>query len=60
MLERLKHPNVVHLVGVIVNPPQLVLELAPKGSLASFLDNKTPLPRLLVFAIASQVNIKNP
>ena len=56
ILKRIAHPYLVGMVGVVLQPLQLVLELAPLGSLSQLVvkQNKK-FPRMLMHNSAAQV-----
>ena len=56
ILSKLKHPNVVSLIGVVDQRPDyfLILELCEGGSLRDYLKANTPVHELLCFAWAEQ------
>ena len=57
ILQKLRHPCLVCLVGVCMNPYALILEMAPLGSLKSHIltEKRTPIPRLVIYRMAGQV-----
>lgn len=55
ILRSLRHPSVVSLLGVSIQPRAIVLELAPLGSMATILKRKSPLDRMTRHRIALQV-----
>jgi len=42
LLQNLRHPNVCAVYGMVLQPPLLVMELAPRGSLATLLRSQPP------------------
>lgn len=54
ILRSLRHPSVVSLLGVSIQPRAIVLELAPLGSMATILKRKSPLDRMARHRIALQ------
>jgi serine/threonine protein kinase len=56
VLVALRHPNIVSLYGVILDPPSLVMEFLHRGSLyAALHDDTLPLSRELSLRFASDV-----
>ena len=55
VLRSLRHPSVVSLLGVSIQPRAIVLELAPLGSMATVLKGKSPLDKMVQHRIALQV-----
>ena len=56
LLQKAHHPSLVGLVGVCVNPPILVLEEAPMGSLEQLqIKQRKPIHRMVIHRIAAQV-----
>ena len=56
LLQKAHHPSLVGLVGVCVNPPILVLEEAPMGSLEQLrIKLRQPIHRVVIHRIAAQV-----
>ena len=56
VLQRVRHPCLVCLVGITLNPIMtLVLEEAPMGSLNSHLKKATPIPRVVMFRMAAEI-----
>ena len=56
ILKRIAHPYLVGMVGVVLQPLQLVLELAPLGSLSHLVVKQQQiLPRMLMHNIGAQV-----
>ena len=55
VLRSLRHPSVVSLLGVPIQPRAIVLELAPLGSMATVLKGKSPLDKMVQNRIALQV-----
>jgi serine/threonine protein kinase len=55
LLQSLRHPNVCAVYGLVLRPPMLVIELAPRGSLAALLRaaSATSLPWPARVAIAA-------
>lgn len=60
ILQSLRHPNIVELLGIVVHPMALVLALAPHGSLNTILkvyrDKQDMLPVFAVKCVISQVS----
>ena len=42
LLQSLRHPNVCAVYGMVLQPPLLVMELAPRGSLSTLLRSQPP------------------
>jgi serine/threonine protein kinase/GTPase SAR1 family protein len=55
VLQRVNHPNLVGMVGVCQKPLRLVLDLAPLGSLDTYLKKKQLFARVLIHRMAGQV-----
>ncbi|CAE1312967.1 unnamed protein product [Acanthosepion pharaonis] len=59
ILQSLRHPNIVELLGIVVHPMALVLALAPHGSLNTILkvyrDKQDMLPVFAVKCVISQI-----
>ena len=62
ILQSLRHPNIVELLGIVVHPLALILALAPHGSLNTILkvyrDKQDMLPVFAVKCVISQVSLE--
>lgn len=57
ILKRLRHPSLIQMLGVGIQPRIIILELAPLGSLGTLLKNGMNLSRGLQHRIISQVKL---
>jgi serine/threonine protein kinase len=58
ILQKMRHPSVLHFIGVASRPWRMVMELAPFGSLDNVLRNGDPINRHLQHRFAYQVTLQ--
>lgn len=54
-MNKLRHENIIKLIGVCLEPIAMVIELAPEGALDNFLHGFEPLPIKLLLRFAVDI-----